>query len=160
MNILIDDENNWLEQNTQTLSIIENVIQATLEHEKLPLNMEISITFVDNNTIKQINSEHRNINEITDVLSFPQIEWEDSTDSLDEYEDPLTGDIMLGDIVISTQKAEEQAVAYGHSLEREIGFLVAHSMFHLLGYDHMSKEEEAVMFTKQEQVLQKLGLIR
>lgn len=134
--------------------------------------MEISLSFVDNEEIKSINKEFRDIDKVTDVLSFPLLEFEEDSDEedeeddefslegLDEYINPETGDLMLGDIIISVDKAKEQAMEFGHAIEREIGFLIAHSMFHLMGYDHMNDEEEKEMFERQEKVLNLIGLRR
>ena len=114
---------------------------------------------VGNNEIHRINLEQRGIDRPTDVLSFPMVEYEKPGcfDGLEEDPaafHPDSGELMLGDIVISMDKAKEQAEAYGHSLEREYAFLIAHSMLHLFGYDHMEDEERAVMEEKQEEILQ------
>ena len=160
MTILMDDINDWLASNPKMLNIIEDVIKTTLEEESFHANVEISITLTDNTMIKEINHQHRNRNEITDVISFPQIDWINDKIKPSEYTNLAGEDIILGDIVISVDRLIEQAKEYNHSLERELGFLVAHSMFHLLGYDHRNKEEEEEMITKQEIVLGKLGLVR
>lgn len=158
MNILIDDQVNWLDANSNMLAIIENVALTTLKQEEFPLDVEISLTLTDNETIKKINFDYRNIDATTDVISFPQIDWINENIAPSEYVNPVEGDILLGDIIISTQQLQEQATRYGHSVERECAFLVAHSMLHLLGYDHVEKEEE--MFAKQEAILQIIGLGR
>ncbi len=156
MNILIDDMNNWL-TGTNRLKVIEDVIKTSLEEEGFSLDVEVSVTLTDNKEIKEINAQHRQINEVTDVISFPQIDWENEPE---EY-GALAGEtIILGDIVISIDRLIEQAEEYNHSVDRELGFLVAHSMFHLLGYDHMEIDEEQTMIAKQEKVLGKLGLVR
>lgn len=135
-------------------TLINDVIKAVLSYEGVSDNCEISVTIVDNKKIHSLNLKHRGIDRPTDVLSFPLIDF--TRDSL-----PTDGSMAyLGDIVISIEKAEEQAEEYGHSLEREIGFLTAHSMLHLLGYDHMVPEEEKVMFKKQEEILESIGLRR
>ncbi len=134
--------------------LISDVIKAVICYEGVSDNCEVSVTIVDNEEICALNSKHRNINSPTDVLSFPLIDHgkeELPTDGSKAY---------LGDIVISIEKAIEQAKEYGHSVNREIGFLTAHSMLHLLGYDHMTLEEEKVMFSKQEDILKKIGLRR
>ena len=97
---------------------------------------------------------------VTDVISFPQIDWAFENIAPSDYVSEVQGDILLGDIIISTQRLTEQAAEYGHSLERECGFLVAHSMLHLLGYDHMDEKEEDEMFQRQEEILQIAGLMR
>ncbi len=135
--------------------LIEQCTRAALEEEQIPEDAQVSVTLVDNDTIRELNREHRDIDRATDVLSFP-LGDDDSFDT-----DPDTGAILLGDIVISLERAQEQAAEYGHSYRREVAFLITHSLFHLLGYDHVNgEEEEKLMFGKQEKVLQKLGITR
>lgn len=130
-------------------SIIENVITETLVYENYTQNVEISLSFVTNDEIKMLNNQYRDKDKITDVLSFPLGD-----------ENPETKEIMLGDIVISLDKAREQANEYGHEFKREIGFLTVHSMLHLLEYDHENKEDEEEMFKRQEDILVRVGLDR
>lgn len=146
----------------------KQVIRQVLTSEKCPYEAEVNLTFVDNEEIHRLNREFRQIDRATDVLSFPMTDWESPADyscledeeaSADSF-NPETGELLLGDIVISVERAAEQAKEYGHSLKREIAFLIAHSMLHLLGYDHMVPEEEAVMEGKQEAALQALGITR
>ncbi|MCL2860305.1 MAG: rRNA maturation RNase YbeY [Oscillospiraceae bacterium] len=133
----------------------KKVIEKCFEVEKI--NICVYITFTNSQEIKKINMVHRNINAETDVLSFPLFESS-------EIEDILKGkgfpNSMLGDIVISLNKAKQQAKEYGHSLERELGFLLVHGFYHLLGYDHVNKKDEEIMMKKQEYVLKELGLCR
>ena len=159
MNILIDDQGDWLKINPAMLGIIKDVILTTLKEEGFPLEVEISLTLTSDETIKKINFEYRNIDAVTDVISFPQIDWINENISPSQYIKPKGGDILLGDIIISTEQIEEQAISYGHSIERECGFLLAHSMLHLLGYDHIDQDEKE-MFAKQENILQAIGLKR
>lgn len=135
--------------------LIRRCCNAVLLMEEFSDPAEISVRFVDNEQIKELNTQFRNIEKETDVLSFPLGEN-------GEYDrNPATGAALLGDIVISVQKAMEQAEEYGHSLEREIAFLTVHSMLHLLGYDHVDGGLEAVrMREKEETVLTQLGLKR
>ncbi len=135
--------------------LIEICTAAALEEEGIDDTAEVSVTLVDNEGIRELNREHRDIDRETDVLSFP-------LGDDDGYEvDPDNDAIMLGDIVISLEKAAAQAQEYGHSYRREVAFLITHSLFHLLGYDHVnSEEEEKEMFGKQEKVLDKLGITR
>ncbi len=135
--------------------LIEICTAAALEEEGIDDTAEVSVTLVDNDGIRELNREHRDIDRETDVLSFP-------LGDDDGYEvDPDNDAIMLGDIVISLEKAAQQAQEYGHSYRREVAFLITHSLFHLLGYDHVnSDEEEKIMFSKQEKVLDKLGITR
>lgn len=160
MNILIDDSDKWLAEKPNMLEIIQSVIKTTLEQEDFSTDVEVSITLTNNETIKKMNFDYRDIDEVTDVISFPQIDWMDDEIDPNGYTNLAGEDIILGDIVISTDRLAQQALEYGHSLERELGFLVAHSMFHLLGYDHMDMEEEQEMIKKQEAALEKLGLVR
>jgi len=123
---------------------------------------EVALTFVDDARIHELNREYRGIDRPTDVLSFAMLEGDEPDIVFDDPEDgnsdPLSG--MLGDIVISLERAKAQSEEYGHSLEREIGFLFVHGFLHLLGYDHQTPEEEAVMFAKQEEILRRAGLTR
>ena len=134
---------------------IRKCCDEALEEENIYDEAEVSVTVVDNSEIRELNREHREKDSVTDVLSFPMGEG-------GEFDvNPDTGRIMLGDIVISAPRAEEQAKEYGHSLMRELCFLATHSVFHLLGYDHeVSAEEEKIMFDKQGRVLEKLGITR
>ena len=135
--------------------LIRRCCHAVLELEKFEGSAEISVSFVDNEQIHKLNKEYREIDKPTDVLSFPL--GEDG--KFDK--NPDTGSFMLGDIVISVEKAIEQSEEYGHSLQREIAFLTVHSMLHLLGYDHVDGGVEAVrMREKEENVLTNLGLKR
>lgn len=149
--------------------LVNTVIEGCLDYEKCPYEAKVMVTFTDNETIKEINSRYRNIDRETDVLSFPMVEYEKAGDfSILEADDdiiydcfePDTGELVLGDIVISVERAKEQAREYGHTLKREIGFLVAHSMFHLFGYDHMEEDERIAMEKRQREVLELLGITR
>ena len=145
--------------------IADKVINAALDYEECPYEAEVSLTLVDNNRIHDINKEFRDIDRPTDVLSFPMVEYDDAgefafLEDEDDCFNPETGELMLGDIIISLDKVEEQAIAYGHSFTREYAFLIAHSMLHLMGYDHMVDEERKVMEAKQEEILKNCGYIR
>ena len=147
--------------------VAKKVSQAVLESEKCPYDMQVSLLITDDEGIKEMNSEFRGIDSATDVLSFPNISYEEPGDfSVCEGEqkvdivDPESGLIVLGDIVINENRVREQAEEFGHSQEREFAFLVAHSMLHLCGYDHMEEDEAKVMEKKQEDVLQNLGITR
>ncbi len=160
-------------ENEQTLdfgfdceAVADSVINQVLDDEACPYECEISLTFVDNTEIHRLNKEFRQMDRPTDVLSFPLIDFQTPADyDMLEAEDaegfhPETGELMLGDIVISVERAKEQAEEFGHDLKREIAFLIAHSMLHLLGYDHMVPEEAKVMEEKQEAALTALGITR
>lgn len=135
-------------------NLIEKTIITSLEYENIKNQCEVSVTIVNNTEIQKLNKRFRNIDKATDVLSFPL------NDFSKEPLPPVNEMLYLGDIVISIDRAEEQAKEYGHSLARELGFLTAHSMLHLLGYDHMNPIEEKEMFTKQEEILNLMGLRR
>ncbi|NLY10606.1 MAG: rRNA maturation RNase YbeY [Firmicutes bacterium] len=130
-------------------SLIQKVVIATLELEEVDLEVEVSITFVDNEYIQDLNKQYRDKDYPTDVLSFPQMD------------DDFPGiEPVLGDIVISLEKALEQSGEYGHSMEREVGYLVAHGMLHLLGYDHENEDERNLMRNKEECIMAMVGLER
>ena len=114
--------------------------------------VEISLTLVDADEIQQLNRDYRNVDKVTDVLSFPQF------DDLNDL--PEDGEIMLGDVIICRQRAEEQAEEFGHSVEREMVYLFVHSVCHLLGYDHMEDEEKAEMRAKEESVMEQINVTR
>ena len=138
-------------------SLIKKAVKETLTEEKFEYPAEISVSFVDNQKIHELNREYREKDRPTDVLSFPMWEKEELADgsALDGHA------VTLGDIIISAERAKAQAEEYGHSIEREITFLSVHSTLHLLGYDHeVSADDEAYMNKKQEEVLVKIGLPR
>lgn len=145
------------------ISRLEQLLKLAAEEEGMT-DGDVSLTFTDDEGIHQLNREYRGIDRPTDVLSFAM--QEDGTEELDiifeveseEDNDPISG--MLGDIIISVETAARQSEEYGHSLEREIGFLFVHGFLHLIGYDHQDEEAEAVMTAKQEAILQKAGLSR
>jgi len=153
--IFYSNEQDKLEPPADIEQLIEKCTRAALAEEEINEDAQVSVTLVDNEAIREINREHRDIDRATDVLSFP-LGDEDSFDT-----DPETGAILLGDIVISLERAAEQAKEYGHSFYREVAFLITHSLFHLLGYDHVdSEEDEKLMFGKQDKVLEALGITR
>ncbi|MBE5905355.1 MAG: rRNA maturation RNase YbeY [Lachnospiraceae bacterium] len=146
-------------------ALTKKVIEGCLAYMEFPYEAQVEVTFVDLETIHEINLEQRQINRPTDVLSFPMIAYDKAGDfshleeDMDNFE-PESGEALLGDIVLCIPKVQMQAEEYGHSMEREFAFLICHSMLHLLGYDHMEKEEEQVMFAKQEAILEKMGITR
>lgn len=147
-------------------NIVEKVCTAVLDAESCPYEAQVNVVITDNAGIRELNREARGIDRETDVLSFPNVDFvtegvfEIDEDAEADYFDPDTGELILGDIMISADKVFEQAKEYGHSTEREFAFLVAHSMFHLCGYDHMEEQEAKVMEEKQEAVLIALGITR
>ena len=145
-------------------SLAERVIEAALDYEECPYETEVNLLLTMNEEIHQMNMEFREIDRPTDVLSFPMVDYEeagefDFLEELDEYFHPESGELMLGDIVISLEQAALQAEEYGHSFEREVAFLTVHSMLHLLGYDHeTSEEDEADMRHRQSEIMEQMGL--
>lgn len=146
--------------------IIENVVLESLDYVECPYEAEVNVIITDNQEIQAINKEHRQIDAPTDVLSFPLVDYETPADFdhvedyVEDYFDPDTGELLLGDIVVSVDKVEEQAEKYGHSTTRELAFLIAHSMLHLCGYDHMDDDERLEMEAKQSEILERRGYSR
>ena len=146
--------------------IIEEIVVAALDYEKCPYEAEVNVVLTNDEEIHRINKEFRGIDRATDVLSFPMGDYDVPSDferlaeQSEDYFNPETGELLLGDIVISIDKVDEQAEKYGHSKERELAFLVAHSMLHLCGYDHMEDDERLVMEKKQEEILAGKGYTR
>ncbi len=132
-----------------------------MKKEGFPYPCEASVTLTDNESIKELNREHRGIDKATDVLSFPSIEYKNGEPQIQPGDmDPDSGQIFLGDIIISVEKAFEQAQSFAHSVERELTFLAVHGILHLLGYDHETENEEKLMFSLQEDILNEMGLFR
>ena len=159
--IIVENIQNKYEFTEELNEILEKAFKGSLELESFTIPCEISILLVNDESIREINNEQRNIDKSTDVLSFPM------TSMVNGILDEDTGDydmdeelLLLGDIVISMDTTDRQAKEYGHSFNREFAFLVTHGMFHLLGYDHMVEAEEKVMMGKQEEVLSLIGLTR
>jgi len=153
--VIISNDQKAVKIPTGVRMLVRRCCHAVLVQEKFEGSAEISVTFVDDSRIQELNKTHRNIDKATDVLSFPLGE----NGVYDE--NPDTGAKMLGDIVISMERAVAQAEEYGHPLQREVAFLTVHSMLHLLGYDHVNGGLEAVhMREKEESVLTQLGLKR
>ena len=153
--VIITNDQNTVKVPSGLRLLIRRCCNAVLLMEEFGDSAEISVRFVDNEQIKELNNEFRDIDKATDVLSFPLGE-----DGVYDH-NPVTGAALLGDIVISMQRAMEQAEEYGHSLDREVAFLTVHSMLHLLGYDHVNGGLEALrMREKEETVLTQLGLKR
>ncbi|MFQ3542735.1 rRNA maturation RNase YbeY [Halobacillus rhizosphaerae] len=136
--------------------LIERILQFSSKQEGVPAESEVSISFVDNDRIQELNKQYRDKDRPTDVISFAMQEQGEGEMDIKGEGIPL----MLGDIIISVDKAKEQAEDYDHSYERELGFLALHGFLHLLGYDHMNEEEELKMFGRQEEILHEFGLQR
>ncbi len=155
MRVIIDNQQNVMKIPTGVRMLVRRCCKAVLVNEGFAESAEISVTFVDDKTIHDLNKKHRNIDKSTDVLSFPMDENGDFPVNHD------TGAKVLGDIIISIEHAYDQAEKYGHTLQREIGFLTVHSLLHLLGYDHEDGGLEMVkMREKEETVLTRIGLKR
>lgn len=148
MGIYIDNRQDKVKIEDKTYDLIKKVIRECLILEKGNLNYEVSVSLVDNVEIKSLNRDFRGVDSITDVLSFPLD---------DNFSMPV---LALGDIIISIERALEQSVEYGHELEREIGYLTAHSMFHLMGYDHIEEDEKFIMRQKEKTVMKNLNLFK
>lgn len=159
MLVLIDDRQSFLEVDDSIQELIEMAARAVLEFEEIDENFEISVSFVDDTEMRELNNKYRGIDSTTDVLSFPIMDFDES-EPVEGVDDFIDEELVLGDIVISTRRAAEQAEDYGHSLDRELTFLMIHGMLHLLGEDHDTSEKECVMFGKQEEILEKLGIKR
>lgn len=146
--------------------IAEEVISCALDYMDCPYEAAVSLLITDDEEIRRINLEQRGIDSATDVLSFPMTQYElpGDFDFLEEEGvdcfDPESGELMLGDIVISADKVSEQADKYGHSVKREYAFLITHSILHLIGYDHMTPEDAAQMEALQEEILTKMNITR
>lgn len=145
----------------------KSIIDQALDYLNCPYEAQLNLTLTDNEGIHAINKEYRQIDRPTDVLSFPLVDYpepnvfpESIEDDAEDYFDLDTGELMLGDIIISVEKCKEQAKEYGHSELREYSFLIVHSMLHLFGYDHMEEDERAVMEEKQREILDKAGITR
>ncbi len=164
MNIFI--ENEWTGSIDYDYTVLINkVITETLHSEACPYEVEVSVLITDDNSVQETNREFRRIDSSTDVLSFPAHEYTFPAyyEELKETEgdfSPESGELLLGDIMISYEHVIKQAAEYGHSEQREISFLTVHSVLHLLGYDHVTEEERNIMEQKQEAVLQNLGITR
>jgi probable rRNA maturation factor len=154
MAVLVENRQCKIELDMDIISLFEKVVDTALAEESFPYDYEVSIILVDNEVIRALNSEYRGIDSPTDVLSFAMLEDEEYMDMNED------GQVMLGDIVISIERANEQAEEYGHPLKREIAFLTLHGVLHLLGYDHVSDDDRLRMRAREEGILGRLGLAR
>ncbi len=152
MELMIDNRQGKLCIDEELIQKIKKIIVEALIYEGFDEDYEVSLSFVDNEEIHRLNKQFRGVDRPTDVLSFPLLGEEDVEIEIEEK--------ALGDIVISLEKALEQSKEYNHSFEREVAFLVCHSMFHLMGYDHDTEENTKTMRKKEEAVLTKLGIVR
>ena len=155
--IRINDEQDKVKISEEDFAVISEIFQYLLSEEGIPEKAETSLTFVDNEEIRNLNNEYRNIDSETDVLSFPIYEKAE----LESLKGTITEeDLLLGDIVISLEKAREQAEEFGHSFKREIIYLFVHGMLHLLGYDHLEEDEKKEMRSREESILEKFAIMR
>lgn len=146
-------------------TIAENVIIGALKHEGCPYEASVELLITGDESIREMNGQFRGLDKSTDVLSFPMIDFDspadfDGFDDREDLFDPDTGELILGDIVISADHCMAQAAEYGHGIVRECAFLIAHSMLHLMGYDHMEPDESAEMERRQEEILSGLDYVR
>lgn len=165
MTVLFEEEGEVILPIEKPSGLAKKVIETASDYVGCPYEIEVNLLLTVNEEIREMNRQFREMDKPTDVLSFPMIDYEVAGDFrfLEEAEDcfhPETGELILGDIVISKEKVLAQAEEYGHSVEREYAFLIAHSMLHLFGYDHMEEEERIVMEEKQREILERLQILR
>ncbi len=155
LKILYSNEQDKYKAGFKLKNIIKTAVKGALKHENFGYDTEVSVVFTDNEKIRELNREHRNKDSATDVLSFPMYDFRNGEEILD-------GETAeLGDIVISLERAGEQAEEFGHSFKREVAFLTVHSVLHLLGYDHeLSEEDEKEMFAIQDEIMEEIGISR
>lgn len=165
--IYTDNKQEKIEVTEELVKELEHTIEFALKEEEVNIPFEISLLFVDNDEIREINNETRNIDKETDVLSFPMLDYPKDKAFKDVYknyefdETYMDGEeLVLGDIVLSLEKALEQSKEYNHSFKREASYLVVHSVLHLLGYDHMEEDEKKVMRKREEEILGQLDIRR
>lgn len=163
----IDNRQEKFEVSEELEEILKEVCLFALKEEEVHIPVEISMVFVDNNEIREINKETRNIDKATDVLSFPMLQYPKDKVYKDVYlnysfppEDLDGENLILGDIVISLEKVLEQSEEFNHSFQREACYLTVHSILHLLGYDHMEEDEKRIMRDREEEILNKLDIKR
>lgn len=165
--IYFDDRQDKI-KDVQELQIqMQKVLEYSLKEEGVNISWELSVVFTDNQGIREINKEFREIDSVTDVLSFPMLNYEKDKvfknmygENIFKPEDLDDGNLVLGDIVISLEKAKEQSEEYGHSFNREVCYLAVHSILHLLGYDHMEENEKKLMRQREEEILEKFKILR
>lgn len=162
-----ENRQNKIEVTNEFIEKISEICDFALKEEEMNLEYQISLLFVDNEEIREINNETRNIDKETDVLSFPMLDFEDKKVYKEmylnfEFDETFKdgNELILGDMVLSLEKALEQSKDYGHSFEREVSYLVVHSILHLLGYDHMVDDDKKKMRKREEEILNKLSITR
>lgn len=165
--IYVDNKQEKIKVDNKLEEKLKKVIEFALKEEEVEIKCEVSLLFVDNEEIREINNDTRNIDRETDVLSFPMLDYDDKKVFKEIYKEykfsqsDFDGDeLVLGDIVLSLEKALEQSIEFNHSFEREASYLVVHSVLHLLGYDHMEEEDKIIMRKREEEILNKLNITR
>ena len=167
MELIIDDRQDKLNVSEELIEKIKDIIIECLDYEGYDDDYEVSLSFVDNKEIHELNKQFRGIDRPTDVLSFPMLDYSEDKVFKDIYKNKkfdkiyLDGDeLVLGDMVLSLERAKEQSIEYNHSFEREVCYLVVHSILHLLGYDHMCDKDKVKMRKREEEILEKLNITR
>lgn len=157
--IYIEDVRECAELSNDLISLLKETVVKTLEFEKVDQSCYVSITIVDSEEIKDLNREYRSIDKVTDVLSFPVVNLLDDsfTDDVGDY---YEGMLILGDVILCADRAREQALDFGHTIEREFGYLTCHSILHLIGYDHEEDDDREIMRQKEEAIMNCLSLKR
>lgn len=165
--IFIDNRQKAIDVEEELYDKIKEIIDYALKEEGVNVNYEVSVILIDNDEIKNINMETRKVDSATDVLSFPMLEYPDGMVFRDAYfnykfDDTYLDDgrLVIGDIAISLERAKEQSIEYGHSFLREVLYLTVHSVLHLMGYDHMEDADKKKMRAREEEILNKFGIVR
>jgi probable rRNA maturation factor len=165
--IFIDNRQRKIQVTQELEATIKDVIEYTLREEKLFIDNEVSVIFIDNKEIKEINLEQRRINEVTDVLSFPMLHYPANKVFKEVYlnyefdqSDLFEGRLIIGDVALSLERAKEQSEEFGHTFTRECAYLTVHSILHLLGYDHMEESQKEVMRKREEEILNNFKISR
>jgi len=165
--IFIDNRQNMIEVTNELTTALKDIIEYTLKEEKLLIDNEVSVILIDNEEIREINLEHRGIDKITDVLSFPMLHYPENKVYKDVYinhvfdqSDLYDEKLVIGDIALSLERAKHQSEEFGHSFIRECAYLTVHSILHLLGYDHLEKEEKNIMRKREEEILNNFKISR
>jgi probable rRNA maturation factor len=165
--IFIDNRQNKIEVTEELETVIKDVIEYTLKEEKLFIDNEVSVIFIDNEEIREINLKQRGIDKITDVLSFPMLHYPENKVFKDVYinyefdqSDLYDERLVIGDVALSLERAKEQSEEFGHSFTRECAYLTVHSILHLLGYDHMEEDEKNIMRKREEEILNNFKISR
>lgn len=165
--ILIDNRQNKIEVTKELETVIKDVIEYTLKAEKLFIDNEVSVIFIDNEEIREINKKNRGIDKITDVLSFPMLNYPENKVFKDVYinykfdeSDLYDEKLVIGDVALSLEKSKQQSEEFGHSFIRECAYLTVHSILHLLGYDHMEETQKNIMRKREEEILNNFSISR